>query len=69
MATCCSPVDGHEEGLSRVDNSGALRFYGSAREFVKVLNWRGFLKPEAAGFGGWVFNHGPWVWRLDGRRW
>ena len=27
MATCCSPVDGHEEGLSRVDNSGALRFH------------------------------------------
>ena len=38
---------------------------GSAREFVKVLNWRGFLKPEAAGFGGWVCNQGPWVGRLD----
>jgi hypothetical protein len=40
---------------------------GSAQEFVKVLNWRGFLRPEAAGFGGWVCNHGPWVWRLDWR--
>jgi hypothetical protein len=34
-----------------------------------VLNWRGFLKPEAAGFRGWVCNHGPWVWQLDWRRW
>jgi hypothetical protein len=36
-----------------------LRNNGSVREFVKVLNWRGFLKPETAGFRGWVLQ--PWA--------
>jgi hypothetical protein len=29
--------------------NAALYFYGSAQEFVKVLNWRGFLKPTGVG--------------------
>ena len=40
-------------------NSSPL--FGSARESVKVLNWRGFLKPRASGFRRWVCDHGLWV--------
>jgi hypothetical protein len=42
---------------------------GSAQESVKVLNWRGFLKPAVSGFTGSVGDHGPRVWRLNRRRW
>jgi hypothetical protein len=31
---------------------GWVCFVGSAQEFVKVLNWRGFLKPRASEFRG-----------------
>jgi hypothetical protein len=34
-----------------------LSLLGSAQEFVKVLNWRGFLKPRASEFRGWVCDH------------
>ncbi len=45
--------------MMRPSPGPTLCFMGSAQEFVKVLNWRGFLKPEAAGFRGWVCN--PWA--------
>jgi hypothetical protein len=34
------------------------RISGSARESVKVLNWRGFLKTGALEFRGWVSTLG-----------
>ena len=60
------------EALHRMDDHSTIEnptFFGSAQESVKVLNWRGFLKPAVSGFTGSVGDHGPRVWRLNRRRW
>jgi hypothetical protein len=38
--------------------SNVITTFGSARESVKVLNWRGFLKTGALEFRGWVSTLG-----------
>jgi hypothetical protein len=43
--------------LAPYEIEDCLCIYGSAQESVKVLNWRGFLKPAVSGFTGCVGDH------------
>ena len=46
-----------------------LSRFGSAQEFVKVCNWRGFQNAGLRRLGDGFAMHGPLVWRLHQRRW